>query len=467
MKYADILRQALQNLRRRKSRTILTSIGVMIGCTSILVMVSIGNGMSESMKASLANMGSLNDITIYNYPNYGSNGQMLSTDKVLDETIIDQIRAIPHVKAASGQLTLDNLMTEASVKNGRYMADWMNVMAMDRSMLEELGLEVLEGDLDLESTSTQTIPVIVGQYLAYNFRDTMRPEGYNRIDRYASMSYDPSMTQEEIEASLPDPYFDIMKEDISLSVRADYENEAAARFKLKPVARVREDYNVGWQTSEGCIMNLASLQRIITQAYREAGKPAPSARYETALVRVDDISNVEEVENTIKELGFDTSSMESIRKNMEEQALTAQLMLGGLGAIALVVAAIGITNTMVMSISERTREIGIMKALGCRTGDIRQIFLTEAGLIGLVGGVLGVILSYAISAGINYYAWQSMGQAEPFWEFLTGSAQRISVMPLWLVAFGVLFSMGVGLLSGYMPARKAVRIPALDAIRRE
>lgn len=471
MKPADILHLAVQNLKRRKSRTILTGIGVMIGCTSIIVMVSIGTGMSESMKSSLQNMGSLFDITVYNNGMYDSMGNMMADQNSLTPEKVDEFRSMEHVKQASGVLTTNSMVMTASAENGRYVADWMNVVAMDPAMLKEMGLEVLEGTDDLTSTSVQTIPVLAGQYTSYIYRDTMRPEGSNRIDRYSTPGGGMVMYSEtgEPDTELPDPYFQSMDEtlDVTASVGGTENGEGTAHFKFKPVGVVKEDYNIDYCTSEGYIMDLASMEKIIAETCKAAGKPRPKTIYEQAIVRVDDISHVEDVEKSIQEQGYSTSSLMSIRKSMEEQSRTIQLVLGGLGAVSFIVAAIGITNTMIMSISERTLEIGIMKALGCPTRDIQASFLTEAGLIGLLGGVLGVILSYLISAGINYFSWQMTGMSESFWTFLVSSPQRISYIPWWLTLFGLLFSLGVGMLAGFMPARRAVRISALDAIRRE
>ena len=96
-------------------------------------------------------------------------------------------------------------------------------------------------------------------------------------------------------------------------------------------------------------------------------------------------------------MGYNTWSMSSMREELEKSSRQIQLLLGGLGAISLFVAAIGITNTMIMSISERTKEIGIMKSLGCYIRDIRALFLMEAGTIGLLGGIAGSIVSLMIS----------------------------------------------------------------------
>ena len=139
--------------------------------------------------------------------------------------------------------------------------------------------------------------------------------------------------------------------------------------------------------------------------------------------------------------------MESIRKPMEEQARQKQMMLGGLGAISLIVAAIGITNTMIMSISERTKEIGIMKALGCYVRDIRLLFLAEAAAIGLAGGVVSCVISLIASLAVNL-ASLGLSAESLHTAVFGGDAARISVIPPWLLVFAVVFSVFIGLGSG-------------------
>ena len=216
--------------------------------------------------------------------------------------------------------------------------------------------------------------------------------------------------------------------------------------------------------------------------------------YNQVLVKAADLKSVPEVESQIKALGYETSSYEDMRKSLEEQSRAIQLILGGIGAVSLLVAAIGIANTMVMSVTERTREIGIMKALGCYVRDIRVMFLAEAGAIGFFGGLVGCVLSGLISLGINvvgalYAGGMSGGMSGGMvsgagggsgdgtgggtsiwtilWQAIVGgeNVTRYSVIPWWLFLFAVLFSTLIGLLFGFGPANKAVKIPALDAIK--
>ena len=144
----------------------------------------------------------------------------------------------------------------------------------------------------------------------------------------------------------------------------------------------------------------------------------------------------------------------------QEQMDMIQAVLGGIGAVSLFVAAIGIANTMMMSIYERTREIGVLKVLGCALGDIRSMFLIEAGFIGLMGGAAGLLLSYGVSSLINKFLGSGlMGMG--------GGGGDISRIPIWLSAAAVGFAIVIGMLAGLFPALRAMRLSPLAAIRNE
>ena len=236
------------------------------------------------------------------------------------------------------------------------------------------------------------------------------------------------------------------------------------------VGITKEDYGKGWETSEGIMMSIDAVKDLISKA---KGTPNVKLNYSQVLVKAADMSQVAEIESSIKAMGYYTYSMQSMRESMEKNARQVQLMLGGLGAISLFVAAIGITNTMIMSISERTREIGIMKALGCYVRDIRMLFLMEAGTIGLLGGVIGLLFSLIISVGINLFAMGALGGGEITFQTLIQAlvggedVTRVSAISPGLMFFAIVFSVFVGLVSGYYPANKAVKIPALEAIKHE
>jgi len=117
----------------------------------------------------------------------------------------------------------------------------------------------------------------------------------------------------------------------------------------------------------------------------------------------DSVENVQDIQDTIKKMGYKSSSMSDYTQQIENFSKTIQMVLGGVGAISMLVAAISIANTMIMSIYERTKEIGVMKVLGCQIVDIKKLFLFEAAMMGLIGGVIGITLSYGASYLLNTF----------------------------------------------------------------
>jgi ABC-type antimicrobial peptide transport system permease subunit len=192
-------------------------------------------------------------------------------------------------------------------------------------------------------------------------------------------------------------------------------------------------------------------------------KPTTGAKvkYDQIYVKANTMNETIDIAKQIQELGYQAYANAEWIASYQKQMQSLQLILGGIGAVSLLVAAIGITNTMIMSIYERTREIGIMKVIGCVVGDIRSLFLYEAGIIGLVGGAIGIGFSYALSFVLNKLGGSSflggMGGI--------GGGSKLSVIPIWLALGAVLFAILVGLVAGFLPAHRATRLSALEAMR--
>ena len=199
----------------------------------------------------------------------------------------------------------------------------------------------------------------------------------------------------------------------------------------------------------------------LNQNFDEKGNPIEEAdnkiKFDSLQVIVDDAENVSATEKAIRELGYQTNSMAEASEEVENSTRNIMLILGGIGSIAFIVSAIGIINTMLMSIYERQKEIGVMKVIGASVSDIQTMFLIESGFIGFFGGILGLLISLLAGKIING-AFVGMND-------LGIDAGKIIIIPLWLGLVGVGFSALVGVLAGYLPARRATKLSAIDALR--
>ena len=448
MKISDLITMCVQNLLRRKVRTLLTVVGVVVGTCAIVVMISIGVGMQASTDAMLASMGDLTLIEIYNY---GSGGGSNTQAKLDDETLkqISQMDGV--VVVTPFYQAYDINASIFAGKGDRYEMSLSNVVGIYPEALSSLGIELVDGN-GFPTENLKPYGIVFGEKAAYAFRDNKKKPGYNYVDSWPDAN-----------SNVKDPFVDLKKDKLRIQTGSNDEDKETKvyTYDLTYYGRMKEDYNKGYETSQGAYMDIDDLKQIRNDYYKANNMKLPEdTGYQNAKVKVTDSSKGSEVQKAIEDMGFSTWSLDSIREPMEEQAKQQQLILGGLGAISLFVAALGIANTMIMSIYERTREIGVMKVLGCFVGNIRTIFLMEAGAIGFMGGVIGIILSYMISFAMNTFGFSMSGS-----DMSSYYGTDVSIIPPWLVALGLIFATCIGLISGFYPANRAVKISALEAIK--
>ena len=451
MRISDLLSMCARNLTRRKFRTFLTVMGVVIGTSFIVVMISLGIGIEMAQTQMLETWGDLTMITIHNAGN---------TETILDDAAIAAIQAMPQVEIATPvvELRLENgSAVMFAGRRSRFEWNVWSVLAMYPEAIERLGYNLLTGEFLPASGTSNAINMMFGENAAYNFRDTRRRWPNDMINIWnVQPGEDP-----------PDPFFDPMTEPNLRLVLSPWEDGRSVEFDVNVTGIMAGDWSRGGETMQGAVMNLADMQRIILEFERANGIRRGRNHVESfdmARVRCYSMDDVAEVEAAIHAMGFtNTSSMEEIRQSMQEGARQIQMILGAIGGIALFISALSIMNTMIMSVYERTREIGVMKVLGCELGNIRSVFLLEAGLIGFFGGVIGNILSFLASFLLNTYGAGGLGGGMG----MGGQAAPISVIPLWLMLLGLAFATCVGLISGIIPAMRAVKISALEAIKTE
>ena len=459
MKFPDLLIMSMNNLRRRKLRTVLTVLGVIIGTAAIVVMVSLGIGLNEMTMEQIASWGSLTTIEVYSQSS-GGGMQMMgaamssqnseSEPNYITDKVIDNFKRIPHVTGVSPVLNMNVVM-----RQGAYISTYVQLKGVSQSYLEQL--ELAEGRLPQPGE----LGLVFGNGVIRDFTNAKTGKGY--WDTGEMPDVDP----------MGKPMFVIF--DMDAYYQSQGSGSSSDGTPVKPpkkymiettgmLAGGENGYsNYSWYVFTDIDGLKAQLKKVFKkgtpipgQPTNKKGKPLNELVYNSAEVFVDDMENVTQVQEQLAAMGYQVNSQMDFLESSRQQSNMVQAVLGGIGAVSLFVAAIGIANTMMMSIYERTKEIGVMKVLGCDMGNIRNMFLIESGFIGFMGGTIGVALSYGVSAIVNRFVnmSQSMG--------LSGDLSRI---PPWLSMAAIGFAVFVGMAAGFMPAVRAMKLSPLAAIR--
>lgn len=476
MNWIDLLRMSSNNLKRRKLRTFLTVLGVVIGTTSIVVMISLGLGMQKSLYDEVGQSGGLTSISVTGAQvgdsmiSYASDGDSQDSNKYIDDNLVKQLGELEHVKSAYPQYEMTGILLK-----GKY-EQYVSIEAMPHDALEALGIKMTDGG----KLPAQGGPLefVYGNGIITMFMEKGTGKGYYETGELPDINLE------------KDPMFLILDQDAysqsqstdgfgtQSGVTGDSGSGTDGGTTQTPVSVQKhvvqasgvveggpEDYNSFYYYA---YCDLDVLRQVLKKDFsgrvipgqpaNKAGKPYKDFYYTSAKVNVDDINNVDAVAETIRQMGYNVETNVEYLNSMKKEFAMIQAVLGGIGAISLFVAAIGIANTMMMSIYERTKEIGVIKVLGCSLKDIRMMFLMEAAGIGVIGGVVGNILSFILSAVINVLTGHGA---------VLGYEGDISYIPIWLCLLSMGFAIMVGVLAGYFPAKRAMQLSPLAAIRNE
>lgn len=448
MKKSDIFFMALENLKNRKSRTKLTVIGVVIGTCAIVIMVSIGVGINN-MVTSQFSTSSANQITVMQSMSpvddtVKDEGQ---TPPPLDDDAVEYISKLNHVKAV---VPIYNISQNVKITRGQYSFSGYNVTGVDFDKFEQLGIKVVDGDSQITSKNNT---IYFGDRANIAFVDRQGNSVKYKIDQ-----------NNEIQ----DCEIDLMKDSFYINtVVNNTENQAPATStnsqKLRVGGIVKSESAAGIDVSNSAFIDIDTAKKYINE-YNKLNKGQKiSTDYSEIYVYVDDINNIKAVQEKLTAVGLQSYSDQDSLEYTKKIMMVVQLVLGAIGAVSMFVAAFGISNTMVMAVYERTKEIGVMKVIGCSISDIKALFLYEAGIIGFLGGAIGVIISWVVSLLANFVATMvvsNMGAAEEL-------QVTVSSVPLWLALLGVGFATLIGIISGASPASRAVKVSALKAIHNE
>ena len=397
----ETVRQALKNIASNKFRTLLTMLGIIIGIMAVMIIVGLGNGLTQSMRASVSSMG----MNLLQVNVFGPRARNVSVDEMyrITEERPDLFSGI------SPMVSMDR--TSSAVRVGTKNYSQTSVIGISETYAGMTGTKIAEGrGIQYVGCAEYKRVCVVGDYIArvaYGgnaIGQTLKlgPDQFTIIGVAAAEVSDPSLQEGSSDDYVYIPYTTAQRVARSSTVSAS------------GVTTVTEA-----QVAEGKAVLEAGLQEL-----------------------------------THSEDSYFVTSLSEVLNTFSSMIGMVVSVLTVIAAISLLVGGIGIMNIMMVSVAERTREIGIRKALGAKERTILALFVTEAATTSALGGLIGIILGYGVSAAASPLVAAVMGDTN-----MTISPSAGSVA----VAFGV--SVGIGILFGYLPAKRAARLNPIEALR--
>jgi ABC-type antimicrobial peptide transport system permease subunit len=469
VKIPDLAELALRNLRESLLRNSLTTIGISVGVASLVAMLSLGIGLQQLASRRLVKSGLFDTVVVSSRRDLRGrdrdeerNAPTPGESRVLDESARQEIEHLPNVLEAYPDI---RFITELRYEDKPHLT---MISALPSSAKSNDAFEGMQGHFFSADTAPEVIlqktfaEELLGKTPARGVDETKVADlakpllGKELTMRYAQRAAgpaQPSLPNSDATTSdarnLDAASYSVVSREQKLTIVgvADLDPESMrgpTRAKVFLPLKLAESLHVMQPTDLREISRAASNQPV----------------YSSISVRVKNPTQVQVVEDAIKKMGFNTFSLLDASQSLRTFFRVLDLFLLIFGSLALAVASIGIVNTLVMAILERRREIGIMKAIGASDGDVKKLFFAEAGAMGIVGGIAGVALGWAIgriiNLGTNVYLRRESLTPDNFWS-----------VPWWLVAVAIGFSFLVSLISGLYPAGRAAKLDPVQALRYE
>ena len=423
--FKDLLRTAFGNLRRRPVRNILTSAGVVIGIVTLVAMVSMGVGVQAEINRNFQALGLENVFVSPAYPEeedaFDPFGVAEPELPITPDTV-EAFRVLPEVETVTPVLYLpSNMESSLSIgeqthpirlpgSSGRGPGAMGDISPPDMLAGEALG----QGD---------TQGLVIGVDLANEFLADSGAE-----------------------------YADLVGQTATLTIRLPRGETRDFESTILGVKNSRSYHPAD--------LGLEERIEIKTWWY---GRPDTlnTDGFDMLMVRAVDQSVVPDLLEATEAMGLEAQSLGAVLEIANRVLAVLQALLGSVGGLALLVATLGVANTMMMAIYERTREIGVLKALGARNREVRSLFTADAVLLGFIGGVVGLILGTLLGRLVDWLGHLYLAN-----EGVTGIGQ-LSMVPPWLALGSLIFAAFIGVLGGFYPAARAARLAPVAALKHE
>jgi putative ABC transport system permease protein len=473
VKIGDLTELALRNLREALLRNSLTTLGITVGVASLVAMLSLGAGLQHLANQRLSQSGLFNAVLVSprnNFADFGRaatrNQSPVGMPRPLDEAARGEIQKLPNVVEVYPNIRFP---TEIHFGGNPYptmvagipMSDstdgafegmtgrFFSSSSADEAIVQtELARQLLAGSSPKAATSAQpgsSQPSPAEMKALLGKEITLR---YAERQPLAPSAGTPPSSNADADAPAG---FSLVPHQMTLRIVGIVATEPASGLAGPGQGRLLIPEQVAETLSAAQGSDLRALL---------SGASGSQKTYQSLTVRLAEASDVERAESSIKDMGFSAFSPLDATRNLRVVFAVFDLLLGIFGSLALIVASLGIINTLVMAILERRREIGVLKALGAADRDIRRLFFAEAGVMGLLGGICGVVFGWligrALNLGTNIYLAR-----------LSLPPTTVSLVPWWLVFWAIVFAVFVSLVAGIYPASRAAKLNPIEALRYE
>jgi putative ABC transport system permease protein len=458
MRISDYIEQACANLWKKKLRTFLTTTGVVIGIGALVCMFAFGQGIQRNITDQFNKVDLLNNIVV-SVPRQGGRSPSSAPDDPdasgnraesavladandpnaprLDARFLEEARTIPGVETVFPELRFP-----AQIRLGE--KEQFTLVQVLSAAICRSGPIPLRAGRCYEPNEPNGL--MIGERLLRRLGVNEPSEALGKEVEVVTLSLDFSLTNLfRMVFSKDGPGLPIARE--------------SYRFRIAGVA---ERLPFGGMSDAYIQPEAAAGMRKLsfTNIWDLYQPPGAGTNYSSVTVKVESPQDIVPVQKELESRGYRTFTLMDQLDEMRIGFLIMDMFLLAVGMIGITVASLGIVNTMVMSILERYREIGIMKAVGATDGDVQRIFLFESGAIGLLGGTFGLALAAAVSLIINEVINAIMARQH---------APRMAYFdfPWWLCLGAILFSILISLLAGIYPTRRAARVDPVVALRHD
>ena len=494
MSFLDILHLSLRNLRQAKLRAALTMMGVIVGVAVIVTMMSFGLGLQSNMLARFKALDLFNEILVYGRglgnlagldrpARRDEDGRRDASDRankaptrILDDAGIKEIGAIdgvayvepsvnfPVYVRSNGKL-LSQFVGGANIPNS---ASRFQHFAAGKMISSPTADEAVVSERFIRDYGFEKAADAVGKTI-----ELLAPPSDKTSEKTSDKTAEKQSDEEEEspnffgipldDAGIDESAPDVETRKFRIAGVLSTEKEGAGQGGMRGMMPSAGIYIPLQMAHDWTTTHRSPMGQVALALARRGGNlgEGQSEGYDSAVVRVSDPVKLTQVRQKITDLGFGSFSIVDELEQIRTVFLIIDSVLRLLGGISLLVASFGIANTMIMSILERTREIGIMKAIGAEDREIRLIFFVEAAVIGVVGGVVGVLLAWGIDGVANRLAYRFIlkPQGASFIDFFD--------LPLYLSLGAIVFALAVSIIAALYPASRAARIDPVRALRHD